>query len=205
MFYVYEHIRKDTNAIFYVGKGKEYRANSTKDRNQYWHNVVNKANGFTVNYVAKDLDEELAYLCEQERINQLKKLGVVLTNLTLGGEGASGGENHHMWGKPHPRRGMHSILKGRYVGKLNPMYGKVGAMKGVPKPKGKNSPLYGRKRPEKAGKPPKSVKATDKDGNVLHFISLTEASKFIKSDRHSIQKWCKMNQFKKGYNWEFLI
>ena len=45
--------------------------------------------------------------------------------------------------------------------------------------------------------------ATDKDGNKLTFVSLTEAGKFMKSDRHSIKDWCVMNKFNKGFNWEF--
>jgi hypothetical protein len=204
MFYVYEHIRNDTNAIFYVGKGKNNRAYAKRDRNEYWHNIVNKV-GFTVRFVAKDLDEELAYFVEEERIDQLKRLGIKLTNLTLGGEGASGGENHHMWGKPHPDKGSKRPY-GKYKrGVDNPMYGKPSPMRGVPKPKGKDSSLYGRPRPEGAGKPSKGVIATDKDGNKLTFTSLTEAGKFIKSDRHSIKKWCEMNKFRKNYKWEFSV
>jgi len=123
VFYVYEHIRKDTNIPFYVGKGKGYRANSTQNRNIYWKRVVEKA-GYTINYVAKDIDEELAYLCEQERIDQLKRLGCKLANLTVGGEGAGAGELHHMWGKPHPDRGSkrpHTSEK--LKGSNNPNYG----------------------------------------------------------------------------------
>ena len=124
MFYVYEHIRKDTNIPFYVGKGKGYRANSTQNRNIYWKRVVEKA-GYTINYVAKDIDEELAYLCEQERIDQLKRLGCKLANLTVGGEGAGAGELHHMWGKPHPQKGIkRPWLRERYLGENNPQWGK---------------------------------------------------------------------------------
>jgi hypothetical protein len=124
MFYVYEHIRKDTNIPFYVGKGKGYRANSTQNRNIYWKRVVEKA-GYTINYVAKDIDEELAYLCEQERIDQLKRLGYKLANLTVGGEGAGAGELHHMWGKPHPQKGIkRPWLRERYLGENNPQWGK---------------------------------------------------------------------------------
>ena len=200
MFYVYEHIRNDTNVIFYVGKGKKERAYRVNNRNKYWKNIVNKT-GYTVRFVAKDLDEELAYLCEEERIDQLKRLGIKLTNLTLGGEGASGGENHHMWGKPHPQRGVKRPHVGMR-GKDNPMYGKPSAMRGK-KNIGASLAHKGRPRPDGGGKPSKGVIATDKDGNKFTFVSLTEAGKAVNSDRHSIKKWCDINKFNKGFNWEF--
>jgi hypothetical protein len=203
MFYVYEHIRNDTNAIFYVGKGKKERAYRVNNRNEYWKNIVNKT-GYTVRFVVKDVDEELAYLVEEERIDQLKRLGIKLTNLTLGGEGASGGENHHMWGKTHPDKGSKRPY-GKYKrGTDNPMYGKPSAMRGK-KNIGASLAHKGRKRPEGGGKPSKGVIATDKDGNKLTFVSLTEAGKFIKSHRHSIKKWCEMNKFCKNYKWEFSV
>lgn len=88
-FYVYEHIRKDSNSVFYVGKGSYKRARAKNCRNRYWHHIVNK-HGFEVRFVAKDLTEELAFLVEEERIDQLKRLGVNLCNMTNGGEGSSG-------------------------------------------------------------------------------------------------------------------
>ena len=90
MFCVYEHIRPDTNAIFYVGKGSHRRANSKHRRNKHWNSVVAKAGGFSVRLVADDIDEELSFLVEEERIDQLKRLGLKLTNKTNGGEGPSG-------------------------------------------------------------------------------------------------------------------
>jgi len=89
-FYVYEHIRKDTGEVFYVGKGKGKRHCSKQNRNQYWHNVVNKAGGFCYRIVCKDESEELILLAEIEKINQLRMLGVTLVNLTDGGEGITG-------------------------------------------------------------------------------------------------------------------
>jgi len=90
MFCVYEHIRPDTNAIFYVGKGSHVRANSKHRRNKHWNSVVSKAGGYSVRLVADNLEEDLSFLVEMERIDQLKRIGLKLTNKTDGGEGPSG-------------------------------------------------------------------------------------------------------------------
>lgn len=87
MFYVYEHTRPDTGVVFYVGKGSGWRSGITQHRNDYWKNVVAKAGGFNVRRIIENIDEELAFLCEQERIDQLKRIGIKITNLTGGGEG----------------------------------------------------------------------------------------------------------------------
>jgi hypothetical protein len=89
-FYVYEHIRRDTGAVFYVGKGSGNRCFSKMGRNIYWHRVVKKTDGFNVLKIIENIDEDFAFLIEIERIDQLKRLGYALTNLTIGGEGASG-------------------------------------------------------------------------------------------------------------------
>jgi Zn ribbon nucleic-acid-binding protein len=89
MFYVYEHLRPDTNTVFYVGKGSGWRSGTTQHRNTYWKNVVAKAGKFSVRKIVQNVDEELAFLAECERIDQLKRLGIKLTNLTDGGEGSS--------------------------------------------------------------------------------------------------------------------
>lgn len=90
IFYVYEHTRPDTGGVFYVGKGHASRAFSKAKRSKYWNNLVTKAGGFSVSILVEDLDEELAFLVEMERIAQLRKLGVRLCNLTSGGEGPTG-------------------------------------------------------------------------------------------------------------------
>jgi hypothetical protein len=90
VFYVYEHTRQDTGAVFYVGKGSGNRCFSKLGRNIYWHRVVKKINGFNVLKIVENIDEDFAFLIEIERIDQLKRLGYALTNLTSGGEGTSG-------------------------------------------------------------------------------------------------------------------
>lgn len=86
VYYVYEHTRPNSDISFYVGKGTKNRAYHNYGRNEFWHRVVNKHNGFNVRFIAKDIDEELAYLIEEERIDQLKRLKIKLVNLTSGGK-----------------------------------------------------------------------------------------------------------------------
>lgn len=88
-YYVYQHRKKDTNEIFYVGKGKKSRYLEESNRNNYWHNIVNK-HGFISEILFENLDEELALLIEIELIDKYKKLNYNLCNLTCGGEGVSG-------------------------------------------------------------------------------------------------------------------
>lgn len=109
-FYVYEHLRKDINLPFYVGKGSGYRKNSKENRNKHWHHIVEK-HGFIVNVIAKNLDEELAFLCEQERIDQLRRLGINLCNYTDGGEGISGHKHSEK-----TKEKLRSMAIGRHVG-----------------------------------------------------------------------------------------
>ena len=77
MYYVYQHKTADTNSIFYIGKGKGKRAFTKCNRSQYWKNVVAK-HGLQIDFVVKDVDEELAFLVEAECIDQNKKLGIKL-------------------------------------------------------------------------------------------------------------------------------
>ena len=89
-FYVYEHIRNDNGSIFYVGKGRKKRAYRVDGRNQFWKRVVNKSNGFSVNFFATNLNEQESFNLEIKRIYELKNQGIKLCNLSNGGEGPAG-------------------------------------------------------------------------------------------------------------------
>jgi hypothetical protein len=148
-FYVYEHIRNDTGAVFYVGKGSGKRANHKVNRGIYWDRVVNKANGYSINYPVKDVDEELSLLAEMELIDKYRKLSIKLVNISAGGEGTTGwipteetkrkiglankttpkasGKTHGMYGKKHTEESLAKMSvsqKGRMLGENHPMYGK---------------------------------------------------------------------------------
>lgn len=94
MAYVYQHIRLDTNEVFYIGisknKDSDYkRANSKKYRNKYWHNIVNKV-GFFVEIIFDNITIKEAIQKEIDLINNFgrKDLGNgALVNMTDGGEG----------------------------------------------------------------------------------------------------------------------
>jgi hypothetical protein len=88
-YYVYQHRRLDNNQIFYVGKGKNLRKDSHKNRNKHWHNIANSI-GFISEILIDNVNEEFALLIERETIHKYKFLKYNLTNYTDGGEGVSG-------------------------------------------------------------------------------------------------------------------
>ncbi len=89
-FYLYVHRRADTRMPFYVGKGHGDRAHRHTSRNAHWRNIVAKHGAPTVEIVAHGVPEELALLAEMEMIDVLRRRGVRLVNLTIGGEGVCG-------------------------------------------------------------------------------------------------------------------
>jgi len=148
-FYVYEHRRVDTGAVFYVGKGRGYRARTFSNRGKWWDKVVKKANGLTVHYPVVGVDEEFALFAEMELIDVYRKRGIKLVNISDGGEGTTGwvpseetrrkigeankhtpktsGERHGMFGKKHSlesRAKMSESRKGMFAGDRHPMFGK---------------------------------------------------------------------------------
>ena len=88
-FYTYAHINKDTNKIFYIGKGIKNRYKSTDRRNQYWHNIVNK-HGYNAEILAYWKTEKEALDHEMLLISCFKEMNYKLANMTDGGEGTSG-------------------------------------------------------------------------------------------------------------------
>lgn len=148
IFYVYAHRRVVSGAVFYIGKGKGNRAESRKNRNKYWSNIVAKDGGRHVTFLASGLDEELAFLVEIEAIDQHRRMGCKLANLTSGGDGPSGMRHSEetkakfrlrrasaetrlkMSGRVGPRKGvamtaaMKTALLASHLGKPSPLRGK---------------------------------------------------------------------------------
>ena len=120
-----------------------------------------------------------------------------------GFDGAPSGEHHPLYGKPSKYIGQ----KRPHVGKSgpdNPMWGKPSAMRGVPKPKGKDSPLYGRKRPEGGGKKAKPVIRTDASGVETRYDSVASAARAVGCHGTQISACCNGKQKTgHGYIWRY--
>lgn len=81
-FYVYKHINKKTNEVFYIGKGSGKRAYDKINRNKNWIEYT-KNNEYYVTIFKDSLTEDEAYDME---IDEIKKIGLdKLTNISSGG------------------------------------------------------------------------------------------------------------------------
>jgi len=89
-FYIYRHLRTDTNEVFYVGRGVGSRYRATYGRNIVWHRVVEKCGSFVAQKILENLTLEEAKEKEKEfvAIYGRKDSGLgTLVNLTDGGDG----------------------------------------------------------------------------------------------------------------------
>ena len=119
MYYVYAHFRCDTNAMFYIGKGKNKRAFACHNRNKHWKRIVEKADGFEAKILLTDEDEEFAYFAEKEAINVYIRRGEKLVNMTDGGDGMYGicKEMRQKITESNKRRAGEKRKKATFIGK----------------------------------------------------------------------------------------
>ena len=139
--------------------------------------------------------------CEEHQISSSPEWANLIPENGL--DGAPMGEAHPMFGKPSPCIGQKRPWVGK-KGSDNPMWGKPGAMLGIPKPKGKDSPLYGRKRPEGGGKKPHAVIRIDADGAETRYDSVADAARALEVSRSCIHTVCTgKNKTGAGYKWRY--
>ena len=77
-FYVYGHFTKDTDELFYIGKGAGNRAWHTSERSISWNRVSEK--GYTVKILIDKLTEEDALVLEGEMITSERLINPTLIN-----------------------------------------------------------------------------------------------------------------------------
>ncbi|MBL0255829.1 MAG: hypothetical protein IPQ27_13155 [Chitinophagaceae bacterium] len=72
-FYIYRHIRPDTNEVFYIGKGNNIASSNYKrkdwkfKRNKIWNDIVKKNNGEFISQVIFECETEQE--CNKKRLN----------------------------------------------------------------------------------------------------------------------------------------
>ena len=129
-YFLYRHIRLDTNKPFYIGIGtkpkkfsshfSEYkRAYAKKSRNSHWKNIVGKV-GYKVEIIMESDNKDLVIENEKYFITLYgrKDLGTgILVNMTAGGEGTDSAIVSEETRKKRSQAMM---------GENNPMYGKTG-------------------------------------------------------------------------------
>lgn len=94
--YIYQHIRLDTNEVFYIGMGKGKNYQRSRDKNKrslFWNNVVNKC-GYSIEIFLDKLSFNEACKKEIELIAFYGRIDLktgTLVNMCSGGIGGSFG------------------------------------------------------------------------------------------------------------------
>lgn len=147
MAVVYQHRRKDTNQVFYIGIGtNKKRAYSISNRNRHWHYVVKKSGGFDVELLFEGIHRNEACKIEIRLIAELGRIDLgtgILVNKTCGGDGIKELSEETKLKLKRPKSEAHkksiSLYHADVKGTKNPMYGKGYLFLG------NKNPFYGKK------------------------------------------------------------
>lgn len=92
-FYIYAWYYKDTNEVFYIGKGCNGRwKNVVTHRNQYFKNIIEKEkDNIDVKKLKENLFEHEAYILEKQLIHEYWQKGECKANFHEGGCGGNHG------------------------------------------------------------------------------------------------------------------
>jgi group I intron endonuclease len=132
MAVVYQHKKKGTDQVFYIGISTNMRRPFERDkRSDHWRSIVNKY-GFDVQIIVQDVSWEEAKSWETYLIRLLGRKDFNqghLVNKTDGGEGmlGNGGVNNPWYGRKHTAETKAKIAaarKGKYSGVNSHSYGK---------------------------------------------------------------------------------
>lgn len=167
MFYVYEWFVKETNEIFYVGKGCKNRYKEKTRRNKYFKSYLENFN--CESRIIKQFDSEKeAFKYENKKIVELKKLNQAKCNLDNGGIGGC----NFVWTKE--MKEYHSIYNPMKSTKQRKRMSKNNPMK---------NPLTVKKVVSKKVKPVVL--------NNVCYSSIKEATEKLGHASNIISKWCK--------------
>ena len=128
MAYIYKHLRKDTNEIFYVGISSKddsnyIRAFSKSGRNSIWKDIVEKY-GYNVIIVKENVTLLQAIKIEKKLIKlygRLDNFTGILSNKSNGGEGTEYTGPINVFDSHNNLIGTYKSMK-KAIQKLNPKY-----------------------------------------------------------------------------------
>jgi len=189
-FYTYAYLREDRTP-YYIGKGQTHRA-YYKSKSEYVRPPKDKSR---IIFLKQNLTEEESFKHEIYMIAVFgrKDIGTgILHNKTDGGDGASGRiESEEL------KRKKSEMMKGRFLGENNPMYGKSVSQETIKKLKerkgGKNNPMYGKSHSEET----KRKQSEARKGKLRSEESRRKQSETIKSKSRSSETKRKQTEVKK--------
>jgi len=192
-FYTYAYLREDRTP-YYIGKGQTHRllykpktgdVRPPKDKSR-------------IIFLKQNLTEEEAFKHEIYMISVFgrKDLGTgMLRNRTNGGEGSSGRiESEEL------KRKKSEMMKGKYVGEKNSMYGKSHSQETIQKLReiqgGKNNPMYGKSHSDET----RRKQSEARKGKLRSEESKRKQSETRKGMIQSEETRKKQSEVKKGKN-----
>ena len=196
MAIVYQHRRRDTNEVFYIGIGTgRKRAYSKNHRNDRWYKVINKV-GYEVDVLIEGISWEKACEIEVGMIASYgrsdKGLGT-LVNMTDGGDGVK---------NPSEER------RSRMTGANSPTKRAEVRKKMSDSKSGEKHPNWNKPRYKNAGLASKAVVQLDKQSEKLlkSYNSIAEATKQVNVNYGNISRCCN-GKLKSagGFKWKSLI
>jgi hypothetical protein len=200
-YYTYVHHTKDTNEIFYVGKGIKNRYQQTSNRNRWWHHKVNKHGGFIAVIMAYWETESDALEHEKFLIDCLEDIHVSLVNILKARGKEAGGRKL----SPETCK-KHGEASKKKWSLLDPETRKLWGRLISEANKGRTKTEQHRQKLSKARiglKVPKIWKAVKCLTTGIVYPSLTEAALATKCDPSHVAKCCR-GKLKKTNNMEFM-